>query len=159
MEEDPLEQVILDNVAKYGWHINAIPEDDEGPAFAYSIGMLQTLGHPDIIMIGQKIKTMHGIINYIGGLIREGQRFEDGGVYPGILVGYKAAFRRVALEHYAEYLGYARWFYKRDDFPMLQCVWPSRSGYFPWEDDVPEDFSTHQPVLATPPDKAPPSND
>lgn len=144
---DPLEQTILDNVEEYGWHINAIPEDDEGPAFAYSIGMYRKLAHPEIIMIGQRIENMHGIINHIGDLIRAGQRFEDGGIYPGVLEGYDVCFRLVAREHYPDYFGYTRWFYNGDDFPVLQCIWPSRSGLFPWDSTVRAAFRGRQPLL------------
>ena len=131
-----------------GWAVLAIPEDEEGPPFAYSIGMYRTLGHADVILIGQKIEAMHAIINHIGEQVRGGQRFEDGGVYPDILEGFDVCFRQVPPARYPEYLGYGRWFYKGDDFPVLQCVWPDRQGRFPWDPGAPEGFRARQPVLS-----------
>jgi hypothetical protein len=43
-------------------------------------------------------------------------------------------FVEVDPAYYKEYVGYALWMYERPDFPMLQCVWPLKSGHFPWDD-------------------------
>src|SRR5438094_668731 len=120
MMDDPYEQHVLSSVEKYGWAVLAIPEDEEGPPFAYSVGIFRTLGQPEVVMIGQKLETMHGILNHVGGLMREGRRFADGELASGVLVGYEACFVAVGREHYPEYFGYARWFYQGDDFPVLQ---------------------------------------
>ena len=50
--------------------------------------------------------------------------------------------------HYREYLGYARWFYRGDDFPALQCVWPDSGHRYPWHPDAGADFVRRQPVLS-----------
>ena len=47
-------------------------------------------------------------------------------------------------------MGTARWFYGGSDFPLYQLVWPSRDGYFPWN-ELASDYLKHlQPVLGSP---------
>jgi hypothetical protein len=53
----------------------------------------------------------------------------------------------VAKQHYADHLGWSRWFYGSDDFPCLQIVWPDREGVFPWEDGFDQAFAVLQPDL------------
>jgi Domain of unknown function (DUF4262) len=47
----------------------------------------------------------------------------------------------------AEYIGYARWYYEGDGFPLYQIVWPARSGQFPWDRLASAEFKRAQPVI------------
>jgi hypothetical protein len=149
-DDAAIEQHIRESVEKVGWAVLGIPEE-EGPAFAYSIGMFRTLGHPEVIMIGQKIPLMHWVINHVGERVREGGPFRHGDVAPGFLEGYDVCFVAVDRAHYRDYFGYARWFYQGDDFPVLQCVWPDKGGRFPWHPDAPDGWHERQPILGAPP--------
>ena len=53
----------------------------------------------------------------------------------------------VAKRHYANHLGWSRWFYAGDDFPCQQIVWPDRAGLFPWEAGFDPTFANKQPDL------------
>jgi len=48
---------------------------------------------------------------------------------------------------YDEHLGYAIWFYNGRQFPVLQLVWPDKTGRFPGEEGVAESLATLQPLL------------
>lgn len=48
---------------------------------------------------------------------------------------------------YYEYVGFARWYYYGNDFPLYQIVRPSRDGHFPWHAMASEEFRRIQPVL------------
>jgi hypothetical protein len=56
-------------------------------------------------------------------------------------------FRAMEKKHYREYLGFARWFYDGDEFPVLQCVWPDKGHRYPWHPEASEPFRKRQPVL------------
>lgn len=47
-----------------------------------------------------------------------------------------------------EYMTWADWYYKREDFPILQCVWPTTNGIWPWDKDADEEFLKIQPLLS-----------
>lgn len=56
-------------------------------------------------------------------------------------------FKTVDPKHYEEYCGYARWLYRGSNFPMLQCVWPLKSGHYPWDPEYPAEGAQIQPLL------------
>src|SRR5687768_3787065 len=101
---DPL---IREHIDSYGCHVVLVPEDEEGPAFAYSIGLFETLSHPEVLVIGLGLDLMHRMINGVNERARTGERFEDGREYDGLLEGYRCAFRRVDSAFYDEYFGTA----------------------------------------------------
>jgi hypothetical protein len=141
----------ISDVEEYGWHVVIIPEDDEGPAFAFSVGLSKNFGHPEVILFGLGIEAMHGIINLIGEEVRQGRRFSESQAASGIIEGFDLNFRPVSHDHYSEYLGTASSYYKGTDYPALQCVWPDRQGRFPWDTGFPESLRALQPSLAPSP--------
>lgn len=145
---DPGEQQLLSDIERYGWHILLIPEDEVGPAFAYSIGIYKTLGQPEIVVFGLPLDTMRAVINLIGELARSGAPIRDLETSPDVLEGVDVRFRPFAKKHYHEYLGYARWFYNGDNFPTVQCVWPDKKGNYPWDEAAPQWLRERQPLLA-----------
>ena len=134
------------NIDTHGWHVLFVP--DGAPAFAYSIGFQPTLRAPEIIVVGLPQQVSHRLINDIGKRIRDGLEIEDGGVYSDFIPRYRCTFRLVPKRHYGNYLGTATRFYSRDDFPVLQLIYPDREGRWPWEEGVSPEFQRIQPVLA-----------
>jgi hypothetical protein len=146
--QDDDERYVIENVQQYGWHVATIEDDPSGPAFAYSIGLYHTLKQPEIIIFGLSGNTAAQIINVIGEEMRQGTTFKDWQENDRILEGHLCMFRHVDEGFYPDYLGFAMWFYRPDDFPVLQCVWPDRHGRYPWHPEVSTDFFRNQPVLA-----------
>ena len=138
---------MISDVEEYGWHVALIPADDEGPGFAFSIGLFKTYRHPEVILFGLGIEAMHGIINNIGEEVRQGRRFTEGEATSGIIKDFDVVFCEVHHDHYQEYLGTASWYYKNTDYPALQCVWPDRQGRFPWDVNFPASLRAIQPVM------------
>ena len=138
---------LLDNVENYGWHVLKIMEDEKGPGFTYSIGLYKNFNHPEIIMIGLNLDLAHTLINNIGEDIRAGKEFKSGEFYTDILDGFNCLMVEVDKDYYDEYFGYGKWFYKNSDFPVLQCIYPTVKGVFPWEKEWPENIKDLQPIL------------
>ena len=61
-----------------------------------------------------------------------------------------AANWELEKQYYRVYLGFARWFYEGDEFPVLQCIWPDKAHRYPWHSEVSEQFRQRQPVLYDP---------
>jgi hypothetical protein len=139
---------LLDDVEKYGWHVVKVMEDETGPGFGYSIGFFKTFGHSEIIIVGLGLDLIHSIINGIGEGLREGKSFRSGEFYSGLIEGYDCYFAVVDLKYYHDYVGYCRWFYKGNDFSLLQCIYPTKKNVYPWQGDWPEEISNLQPILA-----------
>jgi hypothetical protein len=145
------DQKIIDDIAGYGWHLISVVEDETSPPFTYSVGMMKTLDHPEILMIGLPHETMRTIINAMGDDIRAGRRFTTTGLYEGYLVGYACKCGPIASRHHPQYLGYAMWHRRHVGQPgtlsAIQCLWPDKQGRFPDESDCHPYISHRQPLL------------
>lgn len=109
------------DIAEFGWHVVLVLEDEEGPPFAYSIGLQHSFGHPEIIMFGLRHESMHGIINWIGEMrIPQGQGYnyadmvyDNGSILPLVYElkpvsyqsGYRQALAKAQLAGYCTLLG------------------------------------------------------
>jgi len=145
---DAHDRKLLADVRQYGWHVIAVAGDEEGPGFAYSVGLFHTLGHPEVILFGLRLDLMHLLINEVGRRVKDGERFEHLDEADELLEGYSVCCRGVERRHYAEYLGYARWLYRGDDFPALQVVWPDSRHRYPWHPAAPPELAERQPLLS-----------
>ena len=106
---DPVEQRVLDDIARFGWHLIQINADEAQPGFVYSIGMMETLGHPEIIMFGLARQLMGTVINDMGRQIRAGRNFAELGLFEDLLQGYACKIIPVHKRWHTRYLGYAMW--------------------------------------------------
>ena len=129
--QDDSEAKLLTDVKDPGWHVIGVTEDDEGPGFAYTIGLHHSYRHPEIIVFGLDVPILWRIVNVIGEEVKKGEKFENNQEGEDILKGYLVFFRRVQKGHYREYLGYARWFYQGNAFPVLQASGRTRLTVIP----------------------------
>jgi hypothetical protein len=139
---------LLDDVEQYGWHVVKVMGDDTGPGFGYSVGFFKTFGHPEVIIVGLKLDLIHSIINSIGEDLRKRETFDSGRFYPDLIEGYNCYFVKVDDKYYRDYVGYALWFYHGNNFPIFQCIYPTKKNIYPWQNDWPEEISNLQPILA-----------
>lgn len=145
--EDDADRGILDTIARDGWAVLGIAEDDDGPAYSFTVGMHHTFGGPELVMFGHAAPTATGILNHAGQLFRAGHELPTGAPVEGLLEGHRAVLAPVHERLYREYFGYARWLYRGDAFPVLQLVWPDREGRFPWDASYPESLFWRQRLL------------
>ena len=146
---DESEALIRANVEQHGWHVVMVAGDDEGPGFAYSIGMEETLGHPEVIIFGLSSPAlMHRVVNEVGALVRAGTLPPPGRPVDGLLHEAACILAPVAREHYGTYFGHALWYYGGPSFRAVQVFWPGAvTGHFPWDPDAPADIVEAQPDL------------
>jgi len=144
---DAPERRTRETIATHGWQVIKVPEDDEQPGFAYSVGLHTTFGHAEVIVFGLELDLMHRMLNNIGEEIRSGQRFAPGDLSPEVLEDSDVVFRRVERRYYDEYLGYAQRIHHGDGFAAIQMVWPDSKGRFPWDTGFPRALRARQPML------------
>lgn len=159
---NPHEKVCAD-VHAVGWHVlEVFSEDDSAPLFAYTIGLEQTFGHPELVIFGlnDDLDVMHRVLNALGERVRKGERFEHGARKRGVLSGYVCAFARFPKSAFEEHLGQASAFYGGKPFRAVQCIWPDPKKRFPWDRRVmlPALNLRRQPVFLRPdaPGREPP---
>ncbi len=149
--KDQGEQKAIDDIREYGLHIISVAEDEAGPGFAYSIGLFENYAHPEVIIIGLRQSLAHTLLNNMASDIKAGKTFTAGDFHEGVLDDFLCYFGEVPRKHFHDYVGWARWFYEGDNFPLLQCVYPTVAGKFPWEKDFPEDARWFCQMLTDPP--------
>lgn len=151
MQSDPHEQRILDDIKKYGWHVVAVMAGPEGPPFAYTIGLMDSYKHPELILLGLPPETIHEIFKTIVEHVKRGRSFTEPLRYEDVIVGYACATRPVHPSQLPEYFGYGLWYRhhigRHGSLQAVQVFWPDRDGVFPWEDGC-GDAAVHlQPLL------------
>jgi hypothetical protein len=75
--QDEGEAKLLADVKDPGWHVIGVREDDEGPGFAYTIGLYHNYRHPEIIVFGLDVPILWRIVNIIGDKVKQGEMFES----------------------------------------------------------------------------------
>jgi hypothetical protein len=151
MTEDEQNAKALNDVDTYGCHVLKVGGDETGPQFAYSIGIEATSRQPDLIVVGLDLDLGHWIINEYNRRVREGETFGPNVSYEGFLDGFPVLFSPMLKKHYAEHLGWGLWFYRGDNFRVLQLVYPDTSGRWPWSKGATAGYRRQMPLLCEPP--------
>ena len=148
---DDGDKKVLSDIERVGWHLVIIPEDEEGPGFAFTIGLFHSFDHPEVAVVGQKMELQEYLLNEIGTQVQSGLRFTPTERYPGLLEGpFDCGFAEIPKNAYNEYLGYAQWYYRDREFPALQCLWPDRQNRIPIDDDFEPRLRDRQPLMTAP---------
>jgi len=139
---------ILNDIKEYDCHLALLESDGYSPAFVYTIGLYEKFQHPEIIIFGLKTDVMGHLLNELKNEIKKGGIYKPNQKYSGLLDGYEIQFLEVNEESYADYLGYAGWYYKNTfDFPVLQMIWPDKQRKWPWESGFNKNWKFKQPLL------------
>jgi hypothetical protein len=147
MEE--YERNILAHIEEHGCSITSVFDPDgEDPPFSYSIGIAQSAGAPELIVLGLDSKISHWLVNEYNRRVRAGERFSNGVLYLGFLEGFAVQFGPVARHYRGQHMRSACWLHGGPDFEALQLIWPSTSGIWPWDPEADDWFRSNQPLLA-----------
>ena len=146
--EDKSEQQVVDNVAEFGWHCVHILAEGEHVEYSFTIGLFQTYGHPELIILGIPSANAHKILSIAVHEAQRGEPIDLSAPTDALLEGYTCCFAEVPLSQYREHVGTAIWYYHGSSFPLHQIIWPSRSGLFPWHPEASSEFKASQPVIA-----------
>lgn len=144
---DPREQKLLDDIRKFGWHCVHVLGEDPYEPFSYTVGLFQTYGHPELLIYGLSREFAHAVLTTVADAAANGTAMNLNEPTDALLEGYSCVFVSVPPAEYPEHVGFARWYYDGDSFPVEQVVWPSQAGFFPWHPDASVEFRAAQPVL------------
>lgn len=103
--KDEHERKALADVEEHGWHVLKVLEDNEGPAFAYTVGLYHSFRHPELIVVGLPLDVGHSVLNIAGESIRRGVRYSEGTQSDELLEDRACTFRRMPESQYRHYMG------------------------------------------------------
>jgi hypothetical protein len=116
------------------------------PGFAYTVGLHETYGHPELIVFGLPYEVAHGVLNDLAARIKnDNLTLQDGDGDDGAVKGHRVIFRKVRAAFVRKYLRVAH--VLSEDTRALQVVWPDPFGKFPWEEDFDDRYTVAQPSL------------
>jgi len=144
---DQQERDFIRDIEDHGWFDTHVLVGSEGPGFSYSTGFWLKRGFPEVILFSLPRSVSHNVLWNVFRDVEAGRRPPIGLPVNDVFGNADAVFLPVGKTHYAEHLGWARWFYEGDDFPCLQLVWPDPDGKFPWQPGFAESFRECQPDL------------
>jgi Domain of unknown function (DUF4262) len=122
---------VVSDIAEYGWHGVHVADSIDPHVWSYSIGLLETWKHPELILFGLPFETAHQVIWDAIYDIERGVRFGPLDRWEVFKNGYEATFLPVD-PRWLEFMGQALRHYD-DDVGALQCAWPDRERRMPWE--------------------------
>ncbi len=152
---DAFERKVLDNIDRYGCHINHVfdPAGEEAD-FSYSVGFPHTVGQGEVIVFGLTKAIMGSMINETLRQCRDGGlQLVDWIRISDLIEGCDVIARAVPdcrIER--EYFNSAMWHhvgrYGKPLTTAFQLVWPSATtGLFPWDAGCHDDVKNFQPPL------------
>lgn len=140
---------MLADIEQYGLQVISVTGEGDFPPFSYSVGIEQSLGLPELIVIGLKSGVAHSAINECYSQMKAGAAFVPGSRVAGLLGGdFECLIGEMSPIHFGEYMGGALRHYKGSNFRAYQIIFPSTANAFPWEPEASEWFRNWQPLLA-----------
>jgi hypothetical protein len=132
-----MDEEIAEAVREFGWF--AADVNDHKPPFLYTIGLMHTWQHPELVIFGLDAANAYALFSGLIREIRVGRAFAEPGVYTVNLDGteHRVGFRRVHPTQHPLYLGFAMGFMRNigriGELEAVQAFWPDRAGKFPFE--------------------------
>lgn len=143
------EEFISHKIKEVGWCVQSLEKTENEPGFAYTVGLVETFDHPEIIGFGLAPDDLKNILNIAGENIKNGKKYKKGVMYEEFLEGFVLTFVEVDQNKKSDYLGYGIWYYGTDAFNVIQFVWPDMNCKFPWQKGFSENINDLQPILNT----------
>ena len=141
-------------IARNGFYPSAVLDD---PPWLYTVGLLKTLSHPELIVFGLNPQNAYGGISAVVDEIRSGVVHPLGRDAPFDVDGVGSCLIPVLEDYWkdpCDYLLGASHYYGATgaalDRRALQLVWADEAGRFPWEDSFNPDLAGLQPLLDRP---------
>jgi hypothetical protein len=144
---DGFKKRVLEDIDAHGCSVIHVLAKDDAPPFAYSIGIQKRTGSPEVIVLGLKQDLAHFVVNEYNRRVRLGERIAAGARHGGFFQGFSVQFEAVASQYYDKYVGGNVWLYEGQNFDVLQIIYPTTQGVWPWDASASPAFRQLQPIL------------
>ncbi|MFM7536743.1 MAG: DUF4262 domain-containing protein [Acidimicrobiales bacterium] len=135
-----------------GWAIEPVPArldmTPPQPPYAYTIGIEDSFGFPEIVVFGLKPVAARGLIGLVVDVLRQEVEMPVGELFTGLLDhDLRAVLLPIDLDRYGGLFASAAGWYGEVGFRVVQFVWPDRNGWLPWESGFDRQVLGAQPVI------------
>jgi hypothetical protein len=134
----------ISHIEEFGCSVVNVARTNHGVGWSYTIGIFDTSGKPEILTVGLPPETAHSALNEAAKRLRAGVDLTQGR-HRDLVGEVDCEFRPVGQKWLRQLMGWAIWYYKGDDFPVLQAVYPDRKNRFPEDEGFDKGFE--QPLM------------
>ena len=117
-----------------GFAFLCIGQDVDAPPYAYTVGLTETYGCPELLIFGVGQQTANAVFHAVVDKIKAGARFSDGDLLLEVLTvpcSIKAVSAEAALPFA---LNVASRYEDTEQVPTFQqIVYPDKADLFPWD--------------------------
>lgn len=146
-QDQQLREWITTRAEEHGNVVITVPPDDNGAGYAFTVCAWALHGVPEAVVVGLPDTMATVLLDAYVDRVATGEQFGFGVLDHEFFDGVPVTFEKVAPGHYPEFFGSAFLVYPDGDFPAVQIIVPTPTGYWPWDEQAPEGFDTWQPVL------------
>lgn len=137
-----------------GWALEPVSPradiDPPTPAYAYTVGVTDLVGFPDIAVFGLQPAAANGLIGLVVDACRGGTEIPLGVELIGLLDNeLRCMFAPVDTLEFGAFFGTAAAWYRGEDFQMVQMIYPDRNGFMPYETGFEQRLRLAQPVIGS----------
>ncbi len=135
-----------------GWALEPVsPRADTEPptpAYAYTIGLPELTGFPEIAVFGLTPVAANGLIGLIVDALRGGTEIPFGLELLGLLDNdLRCMFAPIDVAGHEGTFATAQAWYRGEPFSMVQLLYPDRNGFMPYETGFEARLRLAQPVV------------
>jgi hypothetical protein len=152
VELDETDRSAMRTVQERGWAVIMIPEDTDGPGWAFTVGLWHTFRSPEVAMFGLRVDVMNNCLKTLANEIAAGRHLVADQERDDVIRNYSVAIKKVDTSWYRSLFGMALHFYQRPPLSFMEVVWPDAGGRFPWNEGCALRLRELQPALWIPKD-------
>ena len=137
-----------------GWALEPVAAhadtDPPSPAYAYSIGLPDFTGFPEVAVFGLTPAAANGLVGLVVEALGGGTEIPLGAELVGLLDNQlRCLFAPVDLAVHGGRFATATAWYAGRPFEVVQLLYPDRNGFMPYETGYDQRMRYAQPVLGT----------
>jgi hypothetical protein len=130
-DADEQDRWLRSTIADVGWAVVTVAADQ---SHAYTIGLWHSFNLPELSMFGLEAADMQVWLNDCVRVLRERGDTGDDEPFDGVLDGFPVLLRPVDRSWHAALFGAMCNYYRTDEVPVRQVIWPDRDGRWPWDE-------------------------
>lgn len=134
----------INHVETFGCSIIHIEENSAGPGWSFTLGVFDTTGRPEIIVVGLKNETAQHLLHEAAKLLRAGVDLTQGR-HRDLIGNVECEFRPLDPKWAKHLMGWTNWYYRGEGYPVLQAIYPDLQNRFP--EDTEFDKKFEQPLM------------
>ncbi|CAN5741669.1 hypothetical protein BH24ACT5_BH24ACT5_14220 [soil metagenome] len=127
-----------------------LQSDPPVAGYTYTIGFPDHAGFADVVVFGLTPVAARGLLGLVAELLTGGTEIPVGAEVVGLLDNdLRARFAPVDLADWGPLFNTAAAWYRRDDFEVVQLLYPDRNGFLPYEAGFDQRMQFAQPVIGS----------